>query len=96
MTTSNQRTQAGELASARAAKKLAEASLYQALIARQRERYAAAYGRCVDTENREAARAMFTGAALFEGQAKRIPSRAKKAVEALKLAVFLLDPKAPA
>lgn len=85
-----------ELASVRAEKKAAESALFQALITRQRERYAAAYGRCDDTESREAARAMYAGAAVFERQAQRFPSRAKKAVEALRLAVFLLDPKAPA
>ncbi|KLU22267.1 hypothetical protein EOS_31550 [Caballeronia mineralivorans PML1(12)] len=90
-----ERTQS-EREAARVAKHAAESRHYAAVIARQRERYSAAYGRTHDMEAREAARAMFVAAAIFERDANRIPSRAKKAIDALKLAVFMLDPKAPA
>jgi len=81
---------------ASATKKAADATLYAAQIARQRERYASAYGRCNDGERCTAARALVTVATLFERDGGKYPKRLKKAVEALKLAVFMLDPKAPA
>ncbi|PXW18433.1 hypothetical protein [Paraburkholderia caballeronis] len=81
---------------ANADKKAADAALYAAQIARQRERYAAAYSRCSDGARQEAARGICVAAAVFENDAKRMPTRAKRAVELLKHAVFMLDPKAPA
>lgn len=87
---------ASERKAANAQKKSADAALYAAQIAHQRERYAAAYGRCQDSARQEAARAICVGAALFESDSKRIPTRAKRVVDLLKHAVFMLDPKAPA
>lgn len=81
---------------AAAAKRAFDAALYASQIARQRERYAAAYSRCKDGARQEAARAICVGAAIFESDAKRMPSRAKRVVDLLKQAVFMLDPKAPA
>ena len=74
----------------------ADAAHFAALMARQRERYAAAFARRNDAERSELARAIYRAAALFEADAKHMPSRARKAVELLKSAVFLLDPGAPA
>ncbi|SDE01818.1 hypothetical protein [Paraburkholderia lycopersici] len=81
---------------AAAAKKAADTVHYAAQIARQRDRYAAAYSRCQDGARQEAARAICVGAAVFERDAERMPMRAKRVVELLKQAVFMLDPKAPA
>lgn len=81
---------------AAAAKRAADTALYASQIARQRERYAAAYRFCQDGARQEAARAICVGAAMFEADAKRMPSRAKHAVDLLKKAVILLNPKAPA
>ena len=87
---------ASERDAANANKKSADSALYAAQIARQRERYAAAYSRCQDGARQEAARAICVAAAVFENDAKQMPTRAKRAVELLKHAVFMLDPKAPA
>lgn len=81
---------------AREAARASEVALHRAMIERQRARYASAYNRWDDAERREKARGVAAGAAIFEQDAARIPGRARKAVEALKLAVFMLDPKAPA
>lgn len=87
---------ASERDAARAAKRAADTEHFAAQIARQRERYAAAYSRCGDGARQEAARAICVGAAVFESDAKRMPMRAKRVIELLKHAVFMLDPKAPA
>ncbi|AFJ84739.1 hypothetical protein MYA_0371 [Burkholderia sp. KJ006] len=39
---------------------------------------------------------MVAAAVVFESDGKHIPTRLKKAAEVIKIAVFLLDPKAPA
>ncbi|RQR28054.1 hypothetical protein DIE23_25110 [Burkholderia sp. Bp9143] len=87
---------ASDLESARAAQKAAEIDHYLARIAHQRERYATAYRRCDDSARREAADGMVAAATMFERDGKTVPSRLKKAAETIKIAVFLLDPKAPA
>ncbi|MFM0394243.1 hypothetical protein [Paraburkholderia phytofirmans] len=74
----------------------ADAGHYAALMARQRERFTAAFGRCKDAERSEIARWISKGAALLEADARHTPSRAKVAVDMMKKAVFMLDPKAPA
>ena len=74
----------------------AEAEHHAAMMDRQRERYAAAAERNADPERAAAANEIFKAAAVFERDAKRTPSRIKKAIEAVRLAVFMLDPKAPA
>ncbi|WP_254212166.1 hypothetical protein [Burkholderia multivorans] len=83
-------------AMARDAKKHADAAFYESELERQRERLSEARGRCTDEVRREAACWIATAATVFERDAERIPSRAKRAVELLKHAVFMLDPKAPA
>ncbi|WP_069619448.1 hypothetical protein [Burkholderia sp. A2] len=87
---------AADLESARVAQKAAEIDHYLARIAHQRDRYAIAYRRCDDLERREAADGMIAAATIFERDGKAVPSRLKKATEAIKIAVFLLDPRAPA
>lgn len=87
---------AADLESARAAQKAAEIDHYLARIAHQRERYVTAYRRCDDSERREAADGMVAAATIFERDGKAVPSRLKKAADAIKIAVVLLDPKAPA
>ncbi|RQQ22996.1 hypothetical protein DF111_14610 [Burkholderia stagnalis] len=81
---------------AREAKRDADAAFYESELARQRERFADALGRSVDEARREAACWIAAAATVFERDAERMPSRAKRAVELLKHAVFMLDPKAPA
>lgn len=83
-------------AAAREEKKRADAAFYESELERQRERLSEARGRCSDEVRREAACGIATAATVFERDAERIPSRAKRAVELLKHAVFMLDPKAPA
>lgn len=95
MTTSIQQA-ASERDAARAAGKAAEAAHYAAQIARQRARYAAAYSRCPDAQRREAADGICMAVSVFESDAKQMPTRAKRVIDLLKHAVFLLDPKAPA
>ncbi|WP_232341692.1 hypothetical protein [Burkholderia pseudomallei] len=95
MTQSNEQS-AADLELARAAQKLAEIEHYRALIAHQRERYIAAYNRCRDSPRKEVANSMIAAAVIFESDGKRIPTRLKKAVDVIKIAVFMLDPKAPA
>lgn len=73
-----------------------KADQYRAMIARQRARYGSAYGRCADADRCEKARGLVAAAALFERDGAMFPTRLKKAAEVLKLAVFMLDPKAPA
>ena len=87
---------ATNLESARANRKAAETEHFSRLLAHQRERYRLAYERCGDSARRDAACGMLAAAAAFEVDGKRIPSRLKKATEIIKIAVFLLDPKAPA
>ncbi|KWF01350.1 hypothetical protein WT55_30315 [Burkholderia pseudomultivorans] len=82
-------------ATARDAKKQADAAFYEGELERQRERFSEAHGRCVDEARREAACWIATAAMVFERDAERMPSRAKRAVDLLKHAVFMLDPKAP-
>jgi hypothetical protein len=81
---------------ARTAELEKEAALYRVMIEYQRTRYSSAYDRCGDMERRDKASALAAVAPVFERDAVRFPKRAKKAVEVLRLAVFLLDPKAPA
>ncbi|WP_186023128.1 hypothetical protein [Burkholderia gladioli] len=81
---------------ARDAKKQADAAFYESELERQRERFAEAHVRCADEARREAACWIAAAATVFERDADRMPSRAKRAVELLKHAVFMLDPKAPA
>ncbi|AOR68198.1 hypothetical protein BBJ41_11995 [Burkholderia stabilis] len=83
-------------AAARRAKKQADAAFYESELTLQRERFAEALGRSIDEGRREAACWIAAAATVFERDAERIPSRAKRAVELLKHAVFMLDPKAPA
>ncbi|ARL07629.1 hypothetical protein [Burkholderia pseudomallei] len=83
-------------AAARAEKKRADAAFYESELERQRERLSEARGRCTDEVRREAASWIATAATVFERDAERMPSRAKRAIELLKHAVFMLDPKAPA
>ncbi|WP_436407738.1 hypothetical protein [Burkholderia cepacia] len=81
---------------AREAKRDADAAFYESELERQRERLSEARGRCADEVRREAACWIATAATVFERDAERMPSRAKRAIELLKHAVFMLDPKAPA
>lgn len=81
---------------AREAKKQADAAFYESELERQRERFSEAHGRCSDEARREAACWIATAAMVFERDAERMPSRSKRAVDLLKHAVFMLDPKAPA
>ncbi|AOJ75286.1 MULTISPECIES: hypothetical protein [Burkholderia] len=81
---------------ARDEKKRADAAFYKSELTRQRERFAKALGQSVDEARREAACWIAAAATVFERDAERMPSRAKRAVELLKHAVFMLDPKAPA
>ncbi len=81
---------------ARKAKRDADAAFYESELERQRERFAEAHVRCVDDGRREAACWIAAAATVFERDAERMPSLAKRAVELLKHAVFMLDPKAPA
>ncbi|MFJ1211059.1 hypothetical protein [Burkholderia pyrrocinia] len=81
---------------AREAKREADAAFYESELMRQRERFAEALGRSVDEGRREAACWIAAAATVFERDAERMPSRAKRAVELVKHAVFMLDPKAPA
>lgn len=81
---------------AREAKRDADVAFYESELERQRERFSGAHGRCRDEARREAACWIAAAAMVFERDAERIPSRAKRAVELLKHAVFMLDPKAPA
>ncbi len=81
---------------AREAKRNADTAFYESELERQRERFAEAHVRCVDEGRREAACWIAAAATVFERDAERMPSRAKRAVELLKHAVFMLDPKAPA
>lgn len=76
--------------------KRADAAFYKSELTRQRERFAKALGQSVDEARREAACWIAAAATVFERDAERMPSRAKRAVELLKHAVFMLDPKAPA
>ncbi|WP_244129881.1 hypothetical protein [Burkholderia gladioli] len=81
---------------AREAKKQADAAFYDRELIRQRERFAEAFARSADGARREAACWIAAAATVFERDAERMPSRAKRAIELLKHAVFMLDPKAPA
>jgi hypothetical protein len=83
-------------AAAREAKRDADAAFYDRELERQRERFAEAHAGCVDKGRREAACWIAAAATVFERDAKRMPTRAKRAIELLKHAVFMLDPKAPA
>lgn len=85
-----------DLESARATQKTAEIQHYWTLVEHQHERYALAHEHCVDKDRKEAARGMMAAAAIFEIDGRRMPSRLKKAADVIKIAVFLLDPKAPA
>ncbi|KVQ45487.1 hypothetical protein WK03_15600 [Burkholderia cepacia] len=81
---------------ARETKKQADAAFYESELERQRERFAEAHACCVDEGRREAACWIAAAATVFERDAERMPTRAKRAIELLKHAVFMLDPKAPA
>ncbi|MCA8291992.1 hypothetical protein [Burkholderia vietnamiensis] len=81
---------------AREAKRDADTAFYESELERQRERFADALGRSADEARREAACWIAAAATVFERDAARMPSRAKRAIELLKHAVFMLDPKAPA
>ncbi|WP_432778267.1 hypothetical protein QZL74_15890 [Burkholderia gladioli pv. alliicola] len=81
---------------AREAKRQADSAFYEDELEHQRERFSEAHGRCTDEVRREAACWIAAAAMVFERDSERIPSRAKRAVELLKHAVFMLDPKAPA
>ncbi|WP_186066317.1 hypothetical protein [Burkholderia gladioli] len=81
---------------ARRAKKQADAAFYESELEHQRERLSEARGRCTDEVRREAACWIAAAAAVFERDAERMPSCAKRAIELLKHAVFMLDPNAPA
>ncbi|AHI64547.1 MULTISPECIES: hypothetical protein [Burkholderia] len=85
-----------DLEFARATQKTAEIQHYWTLIEHQHERYALAQEHCVDMDRKQAARGMMAAAAIFEIDGRRMPSRLKKAADVIKIAVFLLDPKAPA
>ncbi|PRG81667.1 hypothetical protein C6T58_12875 [Burkholderia multivorans] len=83
-------------AAAREAKRDADAAFYESELERQRERFAEAHACCVDEGRREAACWIAAAATVFERDAERMPTRARRAIELLKHAVFMLDPKAPA
>ncbi|MBF3838262.1 hypothetical protein ISF68_01615 [Burkholderia pseudomallei] len=89
-------TKAFERSVARAVKKQADAAFYESELERQRDRFADAHARSNDEVRREAASWIVAAAVVFERDAERMPSRTKRAVELLKHAVFMLDPKAPA
>ncbi|RGF31409.1 hypothetical protein DW076_17555 [Clostridium sp. AF46-12NS] len=81
---------------AREAKKQADAAFYEDELARQRERFSDAHGQCTDDVRREAACWIAAAAMVFERDAERIPSRAKRAVELLKHRGFHARSEAPA
>lgn len=85
-----------DLEIARIAQKTAEVEHYSSLVAHQRQRYVTAYERCDDMIRKDAASGMVAAAVVLESDGKHIPTRLKKAAEVIKIAVFLLDPKAPA
>jgi hypothetical protein len=75
------------------ATRAAESALYASQIDELRERYRAAFGQCQDGERTAIARHMFIAAGIFERDAHHFPKRAKKAVEQMALAVFMLEAK---
>ncbi|GAB7536110.1 hypothetical protein [Burkholderia sp. 3C] len=80
---------------ARQAKQEADAAFYECELERQHERFTEALTRGADEARREAACWIVAAATVFERDAERIPSRARRAVELIKHAIFMLDPKAP-
>ncbi|WP_070108379.1 hypothetical protein [Burkholderia plantarii] len=83
-------------AAAKAAKKRADSAFYGSQLTHQRERFAKACSASTDDGRRQAANQIVEAAKVFEQDARRMPSRAKRAIELLKQAVFMLDPRAPA
>ncbi len=79
----------------RATKKQVDIDFYESEIAHQRDRLAEAYAHSADEVRRDAANGIAAAVAVFEQDARCMPSRAKRAIELLKHAVFMLDPKAP-
>jgi len=77
------------------AARAAQSKLYAVRLTVLRERYAALFGRCLDGDRVEAARALFVASGIWERDARQVPSRAKKAIESMALAVFMLENKAP-
>jgi len=77
------------------AARAAQSELYAVRLAVLRGRYAALFGRCSDRDRAEAARALFVASGIWERDARQVPSRAKKAIESMALAVFMLENKAP-
>ncbi|WP_153134744.1 hypothetical protein [Paraburkholderia agricolaris] len=73
--------------------RVAEAALYASQLNELRDRYCSAFGQCMDRERTAAARNMFVVAGIFERDARHFPRRVTKAIELMKLAVFLLESK---
>jgi hypothetical protein len=71
----------------------AESALYASQLDALRDRYRSAFGECQNVERTTAARHMFVAAGIFERDARHFPKRAKKAIEQMALAVFMLESK---
>lgn len=81
------------IASEKQATRAAQAALYAARLDALRDRYRDAFGQCTDGERTAAARNLFAAAAIFERDARHFPSRIKKAIAQMDLAVFMLAGK---
>jgi hypothetical protein len=81
------------IASEKKATRAAQAALYAARLDALRDRYRDAFGQCADGERTACARHLFAAAAIFERDARHFPSRMRKAVAQMELAVFMLAGK---
>src|SRR5471030_585014 len=75
------------------ANRAAESALRVKKLDALRERYTGVFGQCQDPERCSVARELFKAAAIFERDARHFPKRANKAIDALALAVFMLESK---